>query len=410
MMPFVAVLLAFSVGEWAVPIVARGSFVDSPPAGLEPSGKRAWRVLSAWSLGGSVVVIPVAVLVLAVAGKSNLQRCWDYTIALARQLDQLGGTGKAVEVAGAFVGLLLDQWYIVAAALVSLLVFRARPGIGRWLLLLTPPALWLTATTSSLHAAGAVIAYAIAAPYLYLFLPDERREDGARLLLWVWVPALLVGAMTAYTSADGFVHSAVGLLPGMVASGLFLAWGLAPLRQRPAVPWPAIAGLAAIVVVTIVLQLQFHYGGAGWRDLSARMASGPWWGISVTPAQRARLDRFAGDLAGETGARDRLLAYPQGAALYLYWPGEVGANTYQLYVDDAESALPKATVSYYRRHREVPTSVVHLTETAGKTGAQLRAESGGLDYPPVLVAPWYAIHRKPPSETVPEVLARLPRL
>ena len=39
-------------------------------------------------------------------------------------------------MAGAFVGLLLDQWYIVAAALVSLLVFRARPRVGRWLLLL----------------------------------------------------------------------------------------------------------------------------------------------------------------------------------------------------------------------------------------------------------------------------------
>ena len=79
-------------------------------------------------------------------------------------------------------------------------------------------------------------------------------------------------------------------------------------------------------------------------------------------------------------------------------------------MDDAEAPLPKATVSYYRRHREVPTSVVHLTETAGKTAAQLRAESGGLEYPPVLVAPSYAIHRKPPSETVGEVLDRLPRL
>ena len=191
-----------------------------------------------------MVVLPVGVLVFALAGTSNLRRSWDYTISLAQQLDQLGGASKAVEVAGAFVGLLADQWYIVLAAVLSLLLFRRRPGVGRWLLLLTPPALWLTATTSSLHAAGAVIVYALAAPYLYLFVPAERRIDGARLLFCVWAPAVLVGAMIAYTSADGFLRSAVGLLPGVVVSGLFLAWGLAPLRERPRPAWPAVLGLA----------------------------------------------------------------------------------------------------------------------------------------------------------------------
>ena len=144
-----------------------------------------------------------------------------------------------------------------------------------------------------------MIAYALAAPYLYLFVPAERREDGARLLLWIWAPALLVGAMTAYTSADGFVHAAVGLLPGMVASGLFLAWGLAPLRQGRGTPWPALAGMAAVVLVTLVFQLQFQYGGAGWRDLSARMGSGPWQGIAVTSGQRDPPRPLRGGSGGE---------------------------------------------------------------------------------------------------------------
>ncbi len=410
MAPFVAIFLAFSVGERAVLMVAQGSFLHPPDKESEPSGRRAWRALSAWALGGALVIVPVAGLMLALAGRSNLKRSWEYTIGLARHMDQLGGASKAVEVSGAFAGLLLDQWYIVAVAVLSLLLFRVRPGVGRWLLLLTPLALWLTATTSSLHAAGAVIVYALAAPYLFLFVPAERREDGARLLLWIWAPALLVGAMTAYTSADGFVHSAVGLLPGVVASGLFLAWGLAPLRRDRGAAWPVLAGLAGIVVVTLAFQLQFQFGGAGWSDLSARMASGPWQGIAVTPPQRAGLDRFAADLASEARPGDQLLVYPEGAAYYLYWPGEIAANTYQLYVADAQAPLPKATISYYRRHREAPTLVVHLTETAGKSAADLTAESGGLEYPPVLVAPWYAIQRKPASDSVNDVLRRLPRL
>ena len=113
---------------------------------------------------------------------------------------------------------------------------------------------------------------------------------------------------------------------------------------------------------------------------------------------------------GVARAGDELLVYPEGAGYYLYWPGEIASNTYQIYVDDSRSPLPKATVSYYRRHRVVPTLVAHLTGTAGKSMAELRGECGGLEYPPLVVAPWYALHRKPPAETVDEVLARLPRL
>ncbi len=409
MAPFVAVLLAFSLGQRAVLMVARGSALRTPERESEASGPRAWRALSAWVLGGALVVLPVGVLVFALAGASNLRRSWGYTISLAEQLDQLGGASKAVEVAGAFVGLLADQWYIVLAAVLSLLLFRRRPGVGRWLLLLTPPALWLTATTSSLHAAGAVIVYALAAPYLYLFVPAERRIDGARLLVCVWAPAVLVGAMIAYTSADGFLRSAVGLLPGMVVSGLFLAWGLAPLRKRPPA-WPAVLGLGAVVLVTLAFQVQFQPGGVDWQDLSEEMDSGPWRGIAVTAQQRAGLERFSRDLAGLARAGDELLVYPEGAGYYLYWPGEIASNTYQVYVDDSRSPLPKATVSYLRRHRVAPTLVAHLGLTAGKSPAELRGECGGLEYPPLVVAPAHTLHRKPPAETVDEVLARLPRL
>ncbi len=409
--PFVAVFLAFSVGDRAALMVAGGPALRPPPRELEPSGARAWRALSAWSLGGALVVVPAGACAFALAGRANLLRCWDYTIDLAGQLDQLGGAFKAAEVAGGFLALVAGEWYIVVAALVSYLVYRRRPDAGRWLLLLTPAALLLTAATSSLHAAGAVIVYALAAPYLYLFLPAERRVDGVRILLWVWAPALLVGAMTAYTSGDGLIHSAVGLFPGMVASGLFLAWGLAPLKRGRdhGLSWPALAGLAGVVAVTLVFQVQFQQGAA-WGDLTARVDSGAWKGIAVTPVQREGLERFTADIAAEGRPGDSLLVYPWGAAYYLDWPGAIAANTYQLTVPGPVAPLPKATVSYYRRHREVPTLVAHVLATEGKDGADLQAACGGLSYPPVRVAPWYALQRKPPLETTAEVLAGLPRL
>ena len=148
--PFVAVFLAFSVGIGRS-VSGGGGRCDGSAGGRESSGLARVAAVSAWALGGVLVVAPAVALVAALAGVANLQRSWDYTISLARQLDQLGGTSKAGEVAVAFVSLLVDQWYIVAVAVVSLLVFRVRPGRGSWLLLLTPPALWLTATTGSLQ-------------------------------------------------------------------------------------------------------------------------------------------------------------------------------------------------------------------------------------------------------------------
>lgn len=409
MAPFVGVFLAFSLGDRIVPALTRGGD-SSRDIGEGPStGALAWRALSVWALGGALVVTPVVIGLLATAGPRNLVRSWDYTIALARDLNQLGGTAKAGEISVAFISLLAHEWYIVAAAVASLVVFRLRPGMGRWLLLLTPPAMWLTGTNGALGVAGAIIMYALAAPYLYLFVPEERRVDGARLLLLIWAPALLVGAMTAYTSADGFVQAAVGLFPGILVSGLFLAWGLEPLDQHRRGPWVSVAGLMVIVLATLAFQVQFQSGGAGWSDLTARMDGGPWKGIALSASQRRLLDGYAADLAAQGRADDQLLAYPRASAVYLSWPGEIAANTYQLYPDES-APLPAATVSYYRRHDEAPSLLLHVMPTEGKSPGQIQEQSGGLDYPAVVVRSGYAVQRRPADDTVDEVLERLPPL
>jgi hypothetical protein len=367
--------------------------------------------VSAWALGLACVVLPALTLVVGIAGVGNLRRSWHYTLGVAQTLDQLGGADKAVAVTSAFFTLLLSEWYLVGAAVASLVVFRLRPAVGRWLLLLAPAALWLTATTGGLRVAGAVIVFALAAPYLYVFVPRERREDGARLLIWIWAPALLLGAMTAYTSADGLERAAVGLFPGLVLSGLLLAWGLQPLRLRPGgVPWPAALGLAILVLATLGMQVQFQHGGLSPGDLSRRMPDGPWRGIAVTEDQRLHLASSARDLARQGTGRDLLLAYPQAAAVYLSWPGAIAANTYQLYVARPEDPLPKATASYYRRHGEVPTLVLRLMSTEGMDSTELTRRLGGLAYPPAVVRPGYVLSRRPSGEALEEVLSRLPRL
>lgn len=416
--PFYAVFLAFALGRRAVAMVAELAFAEPPEWKGLPTGLAAWRALSLWVLGGAAVLLPTSLVILSF-GLKNLRRCWAYTMDVAQSLDQLGGAAKAYDVALGFWRFYWSRPYFIVAALLVFLAYRRWPRLGRVLLAALPPVLWLAGQRALLDAAGFVLVYAVLAPYLFLFVPGAKREAGAKVLLWVWAPAMIAGAMTAFTSAAGYLSAAVGFTPALLASGVFLAWSLetttvsgtgpagSPSRVR--LPWLALAVLTAIVAVTVVFQFQFQQREMPYRELTSRVDSGPWWGIKVTPERRRLLDGFAADLRAQSRPDDELLVFYQAPGYYLYWRGAIAASSYWLSNQDMTPALPQATVSYYRRHRLVPTLVVHLLPTGGMTDAELQAVCGGLDYPPTLVRPTYAFQRKPVDESTVEVLARLPR-
>jgi len=434
--PFYAVFLAFAHGRRAAAMVAEGAFVHPPDPEGPPTGASAWRTLSAWVLGGALVLVPLGLVMLSF-GPRNLVRSWQFTMSGARVLHQLGGASKALVVAQGFWHWITWRPDFVVAALLAYLVFRHWPRVGRALLAALPVALWLAAQRATLGASGYVQIYALMTPYLYLFIPRERRETGAKLLIWIWAPAMIAGAMTAYTSAAGYANSAVGLAPALIVSGLFLAWaleavgrptasapgpsappfrlgdggaGLLPAPSSSAgVPWLALAVLIAIVGVTVTLNFQFQQRDVAHGELTSRFDSGPWWGIKVTPERRRLMDSYAADLHAQALPDDKLFIMYEGSGYYLYWTGEIAANSYWIGPNEETGQLHQTTISYYRRHRIVPTLVVHLLRTAGMTDAELQAASGGLDYPPTLVRPKYAFQRKPADESTAEVLARLPR-
>jgi hypothetical protein len=353
-------------------------------------------------------------------GVRNLKRCVTFTMESAQNHAQLGGTVKAVQVAQDLWRFYWSRPYLFVAALLILLVYRQWPRAGRALLATLPVALWLAVHGAALDTPGFVLVYAVLVPYLFVFVPRPRREAGAKLLLWVWAPAMIAGAMTAFTSAAGYLTAPVGFMPALLAGGVFLAWALEAvgssempaadgLTRRGRLPWLALVALAAIVCVTIAFEFQFQQRDVPYGDLTSRFSSGPWWGIKVTPERRRLLDGFAVDLRARSRPHDALLVFYQSCGYYLYWRGEIAANSYWLSEVDGTGQLPQSTFAYYRRHRVVPTLAVHLLYTEGMTDAELQASCGGLDYPPVLVRPQDAFHRKPPGETTAEVLARLPR-
>jgi len=417
--PFYAIFFAFALGRRAVGAVADFAFAHPPDPEGPPTGHPAWRALSFWVLGGVAVLVPIGLVILSF-GLKNLERCWAFTMEVARGLDQLGGGAKAYEVAQGFWRFYTWRPFLMVAALLIFLVYRRWPTLGRVLLATLPVALWLAGQRLMLDAAGFVLVYAVLAPYLLLFVPRARREVGAKLLLWVWVPAMIAGAMTAFTSAAAYLNAPVGFTPALMVSGVFLAWSLEAVASpdTPAslsasssgrLPWLALVVLIAVVGVTVVFQFQFQQRDLPYRALTSRFDSGPWWGIRVMPERHELLDGFAGDLSAQCRPDDKLLIFYQACGYYLYWNGAIAANSYWLSNDDVRARLPQSTFSYYRRRRIVPTLVVRLIPTAGLSDAELQAASGGLDYPPTLVRPMYAFLRKPADESTAEVLARLPR-
>lgn len=430
--PFWAVLLSFAHGRRATGMIAEGAFMHPPDPEGPPTGRPTWRNLSAWVAGAVIVLVPAATVVLSF-GPRNLWRGWQWTMAGARELQQMGGADKAIAVATGFWRFMTAQPLMLVAALGVYLLYRRWPRLGRALLAVLPAGLWLAAQQPRVWSAGYVVVYAFLAPYLFLFLPAARRHMGAQLLIWVWAPSVIAGAMTAYTSANGSISAAVGLAPGAVASAVFFVWALEAAAlsgaasgegragdatlgggdsvRSPGITWGswlALAALVAVVGVTLSFHFQFQQRDVPLRELTSRFDSGPWWGIKVTPERRRLMDRFAADLAAQGRPGDQLLIFDKGAGYYLYWDGAIAANTYRLKLG-RDGSLPQATVSYYRRHRLAPTLAVRLGSTHGVSDAELQTACGGLGYPPTLVRPRYAFFRTPPGETTAEVLARLPR-
>ena len=416
--PFFAVFLAFAMGRRAVGVVADLAFLNPPDPQGPPTGRPAWRALSFWALGAVAVVAPMSLVILSF-GLKNLQRCWAFTMDVARGLDHLGGAVKAYEVSLGFWRFYWSHPYLIVAALLIFIVYTRWHRAGRLLLAVLPVALWLAAQGSLRDSAGLVLVYAALAPYLFVFTPRSRRVVGAKVLIWVWGPAMIAGAMTAFTSADGYLTAGVGFTPALLAGGLFLAWSLeaatspdaacSGVVNRVRLPWLALVVLLAVVGVTISFQFQFQQDGASRSGLTSRIDDGPWRGIRATAERREQLEGFATDLRTHSLPGDALLVFDRTSGYYLYWNGDIAANSYSLATADREAPLPQATISFYRRHRIVPTLVVRLIVTAGMTDEELQAACGGLGYPPTLVRPYYAFQRKPQDESVADVLQRLPR-
>lgn len=367
-------------------------------------------MLSSWSLGAAAVLLPIVGVILWLGGR-NLSFCWSFTRATAHEQGQLAGGAKGLGLLRDALDFLISQPFLLVAALAIYLLFRRAPRAGRALLSPLALALFLAGLNQELGSGAFVIAAALATPYLFLFLPQERKEMGARLLLWVWGPAVLAGAIIAYLSSDGYEKFAVGLFPSLLITALFLAWMLETLRGwRPrswrtttsaAQPWLALVALSGIVVAALAVQLNSSPQRTANGEPMVRITSGPWRGIFTSAATKGFLAQYEADIHAQYAAGEQLLVIYRNPGLYLPWRGKIAANSASLWSQRQIDPLSPSTVRFFARRSRTPSVVVHLLATSDLTPVQLQAASGGLEYEPVRLRPSYLISRKPTADTAP---------
>lgn len=188
----------------------------------------------------------------------------------------------------------LHYWYLLLPALALLLVaWRVRRPLAVPLLVVLPlvcvpvsAGRALDSYTSSLE----FVAHygALALPLLVLVWP---RADARRLFIAVWVPALVAGFATSWSSNNGAVNFGVGFLPAIFVTTAFLVWALEDAAAARLALWPA------LVVPALLLVLGWPvYRDGPVSTLDATVSSGPFAGLRTSLNKKLYLEEITRDL------------------------------------------------------------------------------------------------------------------
>ncbi len=361
---------------------------------VEP-GARRLRLLSALCLGLAAfayppLIIPVAVCVAVRIALAHGNRRRE---AVAHGLPALGlptaGMASLIGIAGLskvvddykrssrFLGqgggftklhrIVLHEWstfpfwYLVLPALALLAVtWRYRRGLAVVVLaalpfLALPPRLTFFTTSLDFVAHYGWLA-------LPLFVLVRRRPGAVPLFLAVWLPSLVAGVTTAYSSANGGVNFGVGFFPATIVTSVFLVFAaedaLDRLGRRLDLRALALAPALAVLAFLVASDTVPVYRDSSLSKLQARVTQGPYAGLLTSATKRAYLTRLQRDLA-PFGPRCTILFFDDFPAGYMLT--EARPDTNGAWVASVAPKLVKpyqdALLRYYRR-RGYPDVVV----------------------------------------------------
>lgn len=313
---------------------------------------------------------------LALAGIAGPHRIIADYRRSSHYLGQAGGLTKLHGIA-AHLKETLPLWYLLAAGLI-LLAWSWR----RWprLAALTVVALPLTTLPTAPHSYTASLNFVAHAGFLALplALGLYRRRNVLELMVAVWLPALVGGIVTAYSSANGGVNFGVGFLPALAVTVVLAGSAvdaLAGVRGFGAAPAAIVAALLLYFGILPV------YRDGPLSSLGTQVASGPYAGLFTSRAKEAFLVGFDRDLTG-VGSRCTIAFFNDFPAGYLLtaarpdtsavWTATVPGRLTFAYHDDL--------VRYYRAHG-FPDVVVEMRRIPFAPPGSSRREQYAADDP-----------------------------
>lgn len=325
-------------------------FAYPPLAGAVALAGATWIVLARgrrrraadWAV--VALALPAAGLA-ALVGSAGLHRVVAAYRNSSRYLGQGGGLDK-LAAAVSHQWSTFRFWYLVLPALALLaLAWPRRRSAAAPLLLVLPLLVWPPKAGFYTASLEYVAHYGLLALPLYVLV--RRRPEATALLAAVWLPALLAGITTAYSSANGGVNFGVGFFPATIVTTVFLAWAL----EETGLPRAASAAPALCVLgILLFTGIPVYRDGAA-DTLRARVRGGAYAGLLTSARKRAFLTLLRRDLAA-SGPRCRILFFadfPAGYLLTRARPDTNGAWTATVAPADVAS-YQGALLAYYRRH------------------------------------------------------------
>jgi hypothetical protein len=256
---------------------------------------------------------------------------------------------------------------VVPAVVVCVVLARSRWRHRAWCAALLPLLLLPVAIDAAVvHANGYVLGLGLLAPFL---MPGFSQPRERVLVATVWLPALIAGMTTAWTSTNGHWNFFVGFFPAAVLTCAYLVAAPSlparPSKKKEPMPAPVPKGrLLAVVPVLIVLatlvtdQYRSIYRDDPLPRLTARVPAGAFAGLRTTPERAAFLAQLATDLAPLLGDGIFYDSFPAG---FLLVPGRPAVNTVWVMAPQENPGLDRDVfLEYWARTRRTPAFAVRM--------------------------------------------------
>lgn len=202
-------------------------------------------------------------------------------------------------------------WALVLWAIGFVLAVRSRFFFLRWIFAAALPILLFFTNRVVIGGAGIrgyFIELGVLGP-LFLFLLRRTAWDW-KLFFLVYLPSSCMAVMMAWSSGNGAPHAALGFIPAVIVTHLWLAVLIGGKKDLGLLTSLIVAVPALLTLGNLVYEGCIVFGEVRLGGLTARMESGVFEGLHTTPEKKEYWNHMAGEVLKRNVAGGVVFFYP----------------------------------------------------------------------------------------------------